>query len=179
MARMGAGRLADSLRAMTAVFLGLVVASCSATSSNPVPILTPTTASRPTSHASSNAPIVVPLPAATDPNICGPWSSLDSQPVQDLVAVHGDVKGCIKIASGWMIVTARSSMPGEIGIMDCRSNPACLDGRQNRDVSQFAWQSAPSGTSLSILGQNGSVFTLFNGQGQITFNSDTKKFGLR
>jgi hypothetical protein len=126
------------------------------------------------------APIVVPLPAATDPNICGRWSSLDSKPMQDLVVVHGDVRACLKIASGWMIVTARwthSSKPGEIGIMDCHSDPACLDGRQNRDVSQFTWQSAPSGTSLSILSQNGSVFTLSNGQGQITFNSDTKKFG--
>ena len=119
----------------------------------------------------------VPLPAATDPNICGPWSSLDSPPMQHLVAVHGEFRGCLKIASGWMVVTARSSMPGEIGIMDCGSNPACLDGRQNRDVSQFAWQSAPNGTSLSILGQNGSVFTLFDGRGQITFNSDTKEFG--
>ena len=117
------------------------------------------------------------LPAATDPNICGPWSSLDSPPMQDLVAVHGEFRGCLKIASGWMVVTARSSMPGEIGIMDCRSNPACLDGRQNRDFSQFVWQSAPSGTSLSVLGQNGSAFTLFDGRGQITFNSDTKKFG--
>ena len=116
-------------------------------------------------------------PAATDPNICGPWSSLDSPPMQQLVAVHGEFRGCLKIASGWMVVTARSSMPGEIGIMDCGSNPACLDGRQNRDVSQFVWQSAPSGTSLSILGQNGSVFTLFDGRGQITFNSETKKFG--
>lgn len=118
--------------------------------------------------------------AAADQNICGPWSNLDSKPMQDLVAVHGDVRACLKIASGWMIVTARwthSSKPGEIGIMDCHSDPACLDGRQNRDVSQFTWQSAPSGTSLSILSQNGSVFTLFNGQGQITFNSDTKKFG--
>jgi len=117
------------------------------------------------------------LPAATDPNICGPWSSLDSPPMQHLVAVHGEFRGCLKIASGWMVVTTRSSMPGEIGIMDCRSNPACLDGRQNRDVSQFAWQSAPSGTSLSVLGENGSVFTLFDGRAQITFNSDTKKFG--
>jgi hypothetical protein len=118
--------------------------------------------------------------AATAQNICGPWSNLDSKPMQDLVAVHGDVRACLKIASGWMIVTARwthSSKPGEIGILDCHSDPACLDGRQNRDVSQFTWQSAPSGTSLSILSQNGSVFTLFNGQGQITFNSDTKKFG--
>ena len=123
------------------------------------------------------AHLPVPLPAATDPDICGSWSSLDSPSMQHLVAVHGEFRGCVKIASGWMVVTARSSVPGEIGIMDCRSNPACLDGRQNRDVSQFAWQSAPSGTSLSVLGQNGSVFTLFDGRRQITFNSDTKKFG--
>ena len=87
--------------------------------------------------------------------------------------------GCLKIASGWLIVTQHAFAPGEIGIMDCSSNPACLDGRQNRDVSQFVWQTAPSGTSLSALGQQGDVLTLSNGQGQITFNTDTKKFGLR
>jgi hypothetical protein len=54
--------------------------------------------------------------------------------MQDLVAVHGEFKGRLKIASGWLIVTQHSSGPGEIGIMDCRSNPACLDGRQDRDV---------------------------------------------
>jgi len=43
------GRLADSLRVMTVIVLGLVIASCSAKSSTPVPIPTPTTASGPTS----------------------------------------------------------------------------------------------------------------------------------
>ena len=114
------------------------------------------------------APIVVPLPAATNPNICGPWSSLDSKPMQDLVAVHGDVRACLKIDSGWMFVTQHSSGPGEVGTMDCHSNPACMDGRQDRDLSLYVWQVAPpSGTSLSVVGQNGAVLTLFDGPGQI------------
>jgi len=108
-----------------------------------------------------------------------PLVNLDSKPMQDLVAVHGEFKGCLKIASGWLIVTQHSSGPGEIGIMDCRSNPACLDGRQDRDVPRFVWQTAPGGTRLSVLGQVGALLTLSNGQGHITFNIDTKKFGLR
>ena len=120
----------------------------------------------------------VPLPAVTDPDICGPWSSLASQPMQDLVAVHGDIKQCTKIASGWLFVTQHSSGPGEVGTMDCHSSPACMDGRQDRDLSRYVWQKAPPrGTSLSVLGQDGAVLTLFDGPGQITFNTDTKKFG--
>lgn len=54
MARNGAARLADSSRGMTAVFLGLAVASCSGTSSTPAPTPTPTRASGPTSPPSSD-----------------------------------------------------------------------------------------------------------------------------
>lgn len=54
MAPIRAGRLADSLRVMTAVVLGVAVVSCSATSSTPVPKPTHTRAIGPTSETSSS-----------------------------------------------------------------------------------------------------------------------------
>ena len=51
-------------------------------------------------QASDLSPATPSTTAATDQNICGPWSNLDAKPMQALVAVHGDVRACLKIASG-------------------------------------------------------------------------------
>src|ERR1035437_5946594 len=70
MARIWAGRLADSLRVVTAALLGLAVVRCSATSSNPVPHPTPTRASGRTSDTSRS-----PVASSSSPGSSGPIES--------------------------------------------------------------------------------------------------------
>lgn len=133
----------------------------------------------PSAHG-NHWPSVLPaqsLPKATDPNICGPWSDLQSEPMQILEAVHGSFEGCLKVGSDWVILTSHSNSPGEVGVLPCHGNSVCLDGTQPHDLASFRWESVPVGISLSVLGQDGSRILLAVGTGDLVFDVARNSFG--
>lgn len=153
--------------AVTGISAGVGVA---AASTSPSQHKGPSASSRGRLPTSTPSP---PLPAATKPNLCGPWSAANAQGMHNLVAAHGTLEACVKVASAWVLVTSEPSGLAEVGTMQCGTNPACLDGRKSRDLNRFTWNDGPAGRHLSLLAVQGDDLFFADMQGQESFKVPT------
>ena len=81
----------------------------------------------------------------TNPNVCGPWDYPTTPALKALLAVHGEQIACEKLGTSWVMTTTTAS-PIEVGQLNCAPPDAsCLDGRQNKNLSQFQWSDGPPG----------------------------------
>ncbi|MGC8514299.1 MAG: hypothetical protein ACP5P1_14890 [Acidimicrobiales bacterium] len=81
----------------------------------------------------------------TNPNACGPWAYPTAPALKALLAAHGTPVACEKLGTSWVMTTTTASRI-EVGQLNCAPTDApCLDGRQNKNLSQFQWSDGPPG----------------------------------
>ena len=81
----------------------------------------------------------------TNPDACGSWAFPTAPALKALLAVHGTPVACEKLGTSWVMTTTTASQI-EVGQLNCAPTDAsCLDGRQNKNLSQFQWSDGPRG----------------------------------
>jgi len=118
------------------------------------------------------------LPTSGPPNICGPWSSANSEQTRAIHATHGTLESCLLVGHYWIVTTQNVTRSAQIGILDCSpANSTCMNGWRAKDLTTFTWHTAPpSVTELQVAMVNGHSLIFLTNDGQWTFSIGTAAF---
>jgi hypothetical protein len=158
-------------------------------------LVAPACSSRTAAHMTTSTPegsVTSPVPRDTPasspalaaaPDLCGPWSAVDSAQARAIVTAHGTLASCELVGRTWMVTAVSETRPGQVGLFTCNaSDAACMNGALVHDLTTFTWiaASANAGPGLKTYGGSGPAGPIFvyvtRHHGQVMYDLRSRSF---